>query len=199
VFDLTSYLIHWNETFPDLSGLPWEIVNKTEQVVSSMVQKLDTNFSIKDDIAIHKSAIIEEHCVMKGPIIISQGCFIGAHAYLRGGVFLGPRTSIGPGCEVKASLILQDSALAHFNFVGDSILGAHVNLEAGAVLANHHNDRKDKIIEVLIDHVKMSTGVEKFGSLVGDNSKIGANSVLSPGTILSPNTMVKRLTLIAQC
>jgi bifunctional N-acetylglucosamine-1-phosphate-uridyltransferase/glucosamine-1-phosphate-acetyltransferase GlmU-like protein len=29
--------------------------------------------------------------------------------------------------------------LAHLNYAGDSLIGASVNLEAGAVLANHFN------------------------------------------------------------
>jgi acetyltransferase-like isoleucine patch superfamily enzyme len=42
------------------------------------------------------------------------------------------------------------------------------------------------------------TGANKFGALVGDNSKIGANAVLTPGTVLTPNSIVKRLELIDQ-
>ncbi len=37
------------------------------------------------------------------------------------------------------------STLAHFNFAGNSIIGSHVNLEAGAVIANHYNERTEKI------------------------------------------------------
>ncbi|MBA4055555.1 MAG: LpxA family transferase, partial [Marivirga sp.] len=135
----------------------------------------------------------------KGTIIISEGCFIGAHAYIRGGVFLGNQSVIGPGCEVKSSLILRNSALAHFNFVGDSLVGSMVNMEAGSVIANHYNERKDKTITVLIKGKKIAINVTKFGALVGDHTRIGANAVLSPGTILESNSVVKRLALIEQC
>ena len=43
---------------------------------------------------------------------------------------------------------MAGSTLAHFNFVGDSIIGRKVNLEAGAVIANHFNERRDKQITV---------------------------------------------------
>ncbi|SDZ08896.1 hypothetical protein SAMN05444397_103381 [Flavobacterium aquidurense] len=44
----------------------------------------------------------------------------------------------------------------------------------------------------------VETKTDKFGSIVGDNSKIGANAVLSPGTILEKCSIVKQLELIEQ-
>jgi NDP-sugar pyrophosphorylase family protein len=142
--------------------------------------------------------IIESGVVIKSPAIISEHCFIGAHAYLRGGVHLGSSVRIGPGCEIKSSLIFSQSTIAHFNFIGDSIIGSHVNFEAGAVTANHYNERTNKRIFALYLSKAIDTKVEKFGALVGDFSKIGANAVLSPGTILAPDSVVKRLELVEQ-
>ncbi|MNR49840.1 hypothetical protein D3C85_1692730 [compost metagenome] len=47
------------------------------------------------------------------------------------------------------------------------------------------------------EHV-IDTKSDKFGSLIGDDSRIGANAVLSPGTILEKKSIVKRLELIEQ-
>ena len=102
------------------------------------------------------------------------------------------------GVEIKSSIISNNSAVAHFNFIGDSIIGENVNFEAGSITANHFNERENKEIFVKIDDNIINTQVVKFGSLVGDFSKIGANSVLSPGTILKKNSVVKRLELIEQ-
>jgi bifunctional N-acetylglucosamine-1-phosphate-uridyltransferase/glucosamine-1-phosphate-acetyltransferase GlmU-like protein len=114
---------------------------------------------------VHPDAVLEPGAIIKPPGVIG--------------------VTVGPGVEVKSSLIGPGSALAHFNFVGDSILGADVNLEAGAVIANHWNERPD-------------TGRIKFGALIGDHCRIGANAVLSPGTILPPGTIVPRLALVDQ-
>ncbi|HEY1795118.1 MAG TPA: DapH/DapD/GlmU-related protein [Stellaceae bacterium] len=149
---------------------PWEMV-------AGLAKRL-THF-------IHPAAIVEPGAVIKPPVVIGAGCLVAAHAYLRGGVVLGERVTVGPGVEIKSSLIGPESALAHFNFVGNSILGADVNLEAGAVIANHWNERPD-------------IGRAKFGALIGDRCRIGANAVLSPGTILKPGTIVPRLTLVDQ-
>ena len=105
---------------------------------------------------------------------------------------------IGTACEIKASIVFDNSSIAHFNFIGDSIIGSKVNFEAGSITANHFNERADKNIYAFYQSQKIDTGTIKFGALVGDNCRIGANAVLSPGTILPPATIVKRLELIEQ-
>jgi bifunctional N-acetylglucosamine-1-phosphate-uridyltransferase/glucosamine-1-phosphate-acetyltransferase GlmU-like protein len=194
-----SYLKNLSVSFPQLEKeLPWDIVASITQLLHQTIKNLKSEYRITNDVAIHKSATIEESVTLKGPIIISAGCFVGAHAYLRGGVFLGEKSIIGPGCEVKSSLIMPASALAHFNFVGDSLVGSYVNMEAGSIIANHYNERLDKTIHVLINNQKIQINSTKFGAVVGDHCKIGANAVLSPGTILPPDSIVKRLELVEQ-
>jgi NDP-sugar pyrophosphorylase family protein len=199
MIDNAAYLKNFLASFPELQKeLPWNIVATVQNSIQQKIKGLKSDYKINHDVAIHKTAQIEEHVTLKGPIIVSAGCFIGAHAYMRGGVYLGEKTIIGPGCEVKSSLIMSGSALAHFNFVGDSLIGSYVNMEAGSVIANHYNERLDKTIYVMLKK-KTPISVTKFGALVGDHSKIGANAVLSPGTILKPESVVKRLELIEQC
>ena len=194
-----SYAKNFIATFPQLEkDHPWNVVASIIPLLQQTIRTLKSEFRVVNDVAIHKSANIEEHVTLKGPIIISAGCFVGAHAYLRGGVFVGEKSIVGPGCEIKSSLIMSSSALAHFNFVGDSLLGSYVNMEAGSIIANHYNERLDKTIHVWINNEKVQINSTKFGALVGDHSKIGANAVLSPGTILSPNSIVKRLELVEQ-
>ena len=199
MISIPEYATHFSTAFPDLStAKPWEITLNIENLIRDKIKSLGQDFRIQNEIAVHKNAKIEEGVVLKRPIIISADCFIAAHAYLRGGVFLGDKVVIGPGCEVKSTIILSNSNLAHFNFVGDSIVGSFVNVEAGAIVANHYNERKDKIISVRLGDKLVSTSAEKFGALIGDHSRIGANAVLSPGTILKPESIVKRLELVDQ-
>ena len=192
VSDLQQYVPSTNDY------MPWHIVKDLQRILSQIIPTLGKDFIIKDDVAVHKSANVESHVILKGPIVIYEDCFVGAHAYLRGGVLLAQGASIGPGCEVKTSIILKKTTLAHFNFVGDSLLGSNVNMEAGSVIANHHNDRDDKTIYVRVGSEIIKTDVVKFGALIGDDCKIGANSVCNPGTILSPKSVVKRLELVDQ-
>lgn len=176
--------------------MPWQ-VNHSE-IVQQAIAHLGGDYKVNGNIAIHKTATVEEHVVLKGPVIIGPNSFVAAHCYLRGGVWLIGKNSLGPGCEVKSSVLFPGSNLAHFNFIGDSIIGSDVNFEAGSVIANHYNERTDKEISVRLSGQTVKTGVNKFGSLVGDRCRVGANAVLSPGSILKPGDVVDRLALLKQ-
>jgi NDP-sugar pyrophosphorylase family protein len=177
---------------------PWMITANLEEILGEYLPYLNKDYHISNNQAIHHSARIEPGVVMKGTVIIGADCFLASGAYLRGGVFLDQKVSLGPGCEVKASVIAQGTSIANFNFIGNSLIGNQVNFEAGSVIANHYNERENKRIFVTVNSKLLDTGLDKFGALVGDNSKIGANAVLSPGTILNPGSIVNRLELIDQ-
>ncbi len=199
MIEITEYLKDITGVFEEtMHTPPWTFVQHLETVLKQKLKTLENDYTINGEVAIHRSAVIEQHVIIKGPAIISANCFIGAGAYLRGGVFLGSNSRLGPGCEVKTSVILHNTALAHFNFIGDCLVGSNVNLEAGAIIANHFNERTDKQISVNIGDSIVETGVIKFGGIAGDMSRIGANAVLSPGTILKPGSIVKRLELVEQ-
>lgn len=177
---------------------PWTITDNLKQTLETMIAGLGEEYTITDTIAIHRSAVIEPGVQIKAPAIIGEHCFVGAHAYFREGVYLDKSVRIGPGCEIKSSMICSHTAIAHFNYIGNSIIGRHVNFEAGSIAANHYNERVLKQISVLHEEEIIKTGSEKFGALVGDHSKIGANAVLSPGTLLSKHSVVRRLELVEQ-
>ena len=196
---LDKMIREFYSVFPFAKNLmPWQITDQLPDILANVITKLDAHFNIVDGIAIHHTAVIERNAILKAPAIIGEDCFISSDAYLRNGVFLDKSVSIGMGCEIKQSIIFSGSSMSHFNYIGNSIIGHNVNFEAGAITANHYNERGEKRISVMFDSKLIDTGLEKFGSLIGDNSKIGANAVLSPGTILQPNTIVKRLELIDQ-
>lgn len=196
---IDDFVSGFSSLFPEQQGWqPWEITDCLKEIILVRLLQLGDDYEITDEVAIHKTAVVETGAVLKSPAIIGPGCVVGAHAYFREGVFLDQSVKIGPGCEIKNSMIFSGTAIAHFNYVGNSIIGRNVNFEAGSIAANHYNEREDKRISVLYRGEVIDTGVNKFGSLVGDGSRIGANAVLSPGTILERNSIVKRLELVEQ-
>lgn len=196
---IDDFVSGFSSLFPEQQGWqPWEITDCLKEIILVRLLQLGDDYEITDEVAIHKTAVVETGAVLKSPAIIGPGCVVGAHAYFREGVFLDHSVKIGPGCEIKNSMIFSGTAIAHFNYVGNSIIGRNVNFEAGSIAANHYNEREDKRISVLYRGEVIDTGVNKFGSLVGDGSRIGANAVLSPGTILERNSIVKRLELVEQ-
>jgi NDP-sugar pyrophosphorylase family protein len=177
---------------------PWEIIENLESTIYELLDSLPEDYDISGGVAIHASAIVDPSTLIKAPAIIGPDCLVGPHGLLREGVILGKQTTIGAGCDIKQSIICQDSALTHFNYVGNCIVGKGVTMEAGTVVVNRYNEHKHKTIQLLDNNTMIDTGVEQFGAIVGDGSKIGANAVLSPGTVLPPKTIVRRLELVEQ-
>jgi bifunctional N-acetylglucosamine-1-phosphate-uridyltransferase/glucosamine-1-phosphate-acetyltransferase GlmU-like protein len=181
---------------PWAASAPWELTSQSEAVVRHLLKTLDlSEFSVSSEVAVHCTTTVEPEAVLKGPLIIGPLCFVASGAYLRGGNWVAERCTFGPGAEMKSSFVFPGTKLAHFNFVGDSILGTDVNLEAGSIICNYRNERESKEILVRLGAELGQTGSQKFGALVGDHCRIGANAVLAPGAILQPGTIVRRASL----
>lgn len=176
---------------------PWEITARAKAIISRATGGL-SGYDVADGVAIHRRAIVEKGAVIKGPAIIGPGALVAATAYLRDGVFLDEGCIVGPACELKSVFMLKGAKAAHLSFIGDSILGAGANVEAGAMIANYRNERADKRIRILAGVVTIDTGVDKFGALVGDGARIGANAVIAPGALIAAGAVVPRLTLVDQ-
>lgn len=177
---------------------PWDWTQNAEAIVRRMMNQLGPDYRGIEGAAIHGSATIELGAIIKGPAVIGPNCYVAANSLTRGGCWLDARCIIGPGAELKSSFLFAGTKLAHLNFVGDSVLGADVNIEAGAMMANYRNEWSDKRIHFQRDGARIETGVDKFGALVGDHVRIGANAVIAPGAAIAPNTIVPRLSLVDQ-
>ncbi|WGU40969.1 hypothetical protein [Phenylobacterium sp. NIBR 498073] len=196
---VAEYVARWSSSlFADVAEPPWRVIQHAETHLLEAIGKLPAGCEIANDVAIHATASVEPGAVVKGPAIIGPRCFVAASAYLRGGVFMDDDCIIGPAAELKTTFMFKGSKLAHLNFVGDSILGAAVNLEAGSILANYRNELEDKRIRIRFGQDVIDTQVEKFGALAGDGTRIGANAVVAPGAIFAKDTRVGRLTLVDQ-
>jgi len=175
---------------------PWEVTSQAEAIVRRLITGLSfAEFTASGEVLVHKSAVVECGALLKGPLILGSKCFVAAGAYLRGGNWVGEGCTFGPGAELKSSFVFAGTKLAHFNFVGDSIVGRDVNFEAGSIVCNYRNERQDKEILVRLAGALQRTGHQKFGAVVGDHSRIGANSVVAPGALLRPGSVVARASL----
>lgn len=188
-------IARWKHSpFSALNAAPWTITQHADAHVAALLASLTDDYRVADKVAVHRSAIVEPGALIKGPAVIGPNCFVAAGSLLRGGTFLELDVIIGPGSELKSSLLFRGTKLAHFNFVGDSIVGEDVNLEAGSIIANYRNELDDKRIRI----GSIDTGVTKFGALIGDHVRIGANAVIAPGSILDRGEIVRRLALVDQ-
>ena len=95
---------------------------------------------------------------------------------------------VGHATEVKHSILLPQAKAPHFNYVGDSILGANVNLGAGTKLSNLRNDGGE--VHLRINGQRLGSGLRKFGAILGEDCALGCNSVTNPGVVLGCKNVV---------
>lgn len=138
-------------------------------------------------ISIGQGTVLEPGAYIKGPCIIGKNCTIRHGAYIRGDVITGDGCVIGHDTEIKNTIMLNNAHAAHFAYLGDSILGNRVNLGAGTKCANLKLN--NGVVEVVVEGQKISTGLRKFGAIIGDDSQLGCNSVTNPGALLGKKVM----------
>ena len=143
---------------------------------------------ISGAVFIGRGTVIEHGAMIKGPAWIGEGCELRNGAYIRENVVVGDGVVLGNSSEFKNCLIFDEAQIPHFNYVGDSILGYKAHLGAGAILSNVRLDHAP--VNVITPEGPLSTGLRKFGAIVGDRAEIGCNSVLSPGSILGRDSII---------
>ena len=144
--------------------------------------------SIGDGVIIGRGVVIEDGATILPPTVIMDGATIRQGAYIRGGVFVGKGAVVGHCTEVKNSILMDKAQAPHFNYVGDSILGAGAHLGAGAILSNLKSDKSS--VTIRNGDEAYDTGLKKLGALVGDRAEIGCGAVLNPGSVIGKNSAV---------
>jgi NDP-sugar pyrophosphorylase family protein len=145
---------------------------------------------LRGPVFIGRGTVVEPGAMIIGPAVIGENCVIRHAAYLRGYVLAGDRCVIGHCTEMKASIMLDGAAAAHFNYVGDSIIGNDVNLGAGTICANLRLDER-QVRATDQWGERTWTGRRKLGAVVGDSSRTACNVVLNPGVLLPRNSTVR--------
>ena len=143
---------------------------------------------IARDAQIAPTAFIGDH------VIIDHGTEVRQCAFIRGSALVGSGCVIGNSTELKNVIIFDSVQVPHYNYVGDSILGYHSHMGAGAVTSNVKGDRT--LVTLRDGSDKLETGLKKMGAMMGDWAEIGCNSVLNPGTIIGRHAQVYPLTSV---
>lgn len=138
--------------------------------------------------SIGQGVLIESGALLKEPAIIGDRTEIRQGAYLRGYCLLGKRCVAGHTTEIKHSVFLNDAKAGHFAYLGDSILGENANLGAGTKLANLRFLPGN--VQIRTKQGLISTGLRKFGAILGDRVQTGCNSVTNPGTLIGPDSLL---------
>jgi len=172
----------------------WEVLPKIGEFLKTLpLGKIEGKVSPQayleeaDKIYIGPGAVVEPFAYIKGPCYIGRNTEVRHGAYIRGFVIVDDECVVGHTTEVIRSILLKDAKAGHFAYIGDSIVGQHVNLGAGTKLANLRLDRQQ--IQIKWNGQKIATGLKKFGAILGDGVEMGCNSVTNPGTIMGKGSV----------
>ncbi len=175
---------------------PWEALPKIKDFILKLGASLpqDEYEKLGDDIWVSKTANVAPTAYLHGPLIICAGAEIRHCAFIRGSAIVGSGAVVGNSTELKNCIIFDGAQVPHYNYIGDSILGYKSHLGAGAITSNLKSDRS--LVTIRVNGETISTGLKKFGAVVGDNVEVGCNSVLNPGSVICRASTVYPLSMV---
>lgn len=139
------------------------------------------------DVEVGAGTEILPYCHFDGAKV-GENVRLGPYSRLRPGAVLADKTHIGNFVEIKKSNIGFASKVNHLSYIGDTDMGARVNIGAGTITCNYD-------------------GVNKFRTTIGDDAFIGSDTqlvapvtvgkgaTLGAGTTLTKNAPDDKLTL----
>lgn len=174
---------------------PWEALGGIHDLILAIGPTLDPEIyeEREEHVWIAKSAKVFPSAYIGAPCIICDDAQVRHCAFIRGDAIVGKGSVVGNSCELKNVILFNKCEVPHFNYVGDSILGFHAHMGAGAITSNIKADRKNIVIR---GDERIETGRRKIGAIIGDWAEIGCNAVLNPGTVVGRHAMVYPTTCV---
>ena len=169
---------------------PWEVLDGIKDFILQLGPTLDPEKfdHPAEDVWVAKSATVFPSAYLGGPLIIDEGAQVRHCAFIRGSAIIGKNDVVGNSVELKNVIIFDDCQVPHYNYVGDSVLGWHAHMGAGAITSNIKADRTNIVIKAPDEEI--ATGRRKVGAMLGDYVDVGCNAVMNPGVIIGRHTNV---------
>ena len=135
---------------------------------------------------IGSDSIVQAHCVIEDAVIGNNGR-IGPFARIRPETVLAKDVHIGNFVEIKKSDIGNGSKVNHLSYIGDTSIGARVNVGAGTITCNYDGANKHRTI--IEDDVFIGSDTQLVAPI-----KVGAGATLGAGTTLTRDAPPGELT-----
>jgi bifunctional UDP-N-acetylglucosamine pyrophosphorylase / glucosamine-1-phosphate N-acetyltransferase len=144
-------------------------------------------YSRLKNVKLAAGTVVHAHCDLEG--VVTYGpCLIGPFARLRPGTELASGVHIGNFVETKKTLVGEGSKANHLSYLGDTVIGRHVNVGAGTITCNY-------------DGINKFTTTIEDGAFIGSNSAlvapvtIGANATIGAGSVITKDAPAGELSL----
>jgi bifunctional UDP-N-acetylglucosamine pyrophosphorylase/glucosamine-1-phosphate N-acetyltransferase len=153
---------------PDTCVIDAQVVIAPDAIIEPFVQllgatRIGSGARIRSYSVIQSSTIGEDVLVRNGCIMdqaeIADRAVIGPYAHLRPESRIGESAHVGNFVETKKVTLGKGSKANHLNYLGDAVIGAGVNIGAGAITCNYD-------------------GVHKHQTTIGDGVFVGSDSTL---------------------
>ena len=133
-------------------------------------------YCVLKDVEVGEGCVILPFCHFDGAVVGQKGR-LGPYSRLRPGTTLADETHIGNFVEIKKSVVGHGSKVNHLSYIGDTDMGARVNIGAGTITCNYD-------------------GVNKFRTTIGDDAFIGSDTqLIAPVTVGNGATLGAGTTL----
>ena len=173
---------------------------------------IDVGCVFEGTVSLGDGVAIGPHCVIRNTTVdanteiaafshldgaeVGARCRLGPYARIRPASTLADEAHVGNFVEVKASVLGARSKANHLSYVGDSTVGADVNIGAGTITCNYDGANKHRTI--IEDEVHIGSDTQLVAPVtVGRGATIGAGTTVwkdvPPGTlVLNDKTQVAR-------
>jgi bifunctional UDP-N-acetylglucosamine pyrophosphorylase/glucosamine-1-phosphate N-acetyltransferase len=116
------------------------------------------SYSVIQQSTLGNGVTVRNGCILDSAEV-SDGAILGPYAHLRPESRIGENAHVGNFVETKKVTLGKGSKANHLNYLGDAIIGAGVNVGAGAITCNYD-------------------GVHKHQTIIGDGAFVGSDSTL---------------------
>lgn len=128
------------------------------------------SYSVVSNASIGNGVLLRHGCVVDHSRV-DDGALLGPYCHLRPGSEIGEGAHIGNFVETKKTKLGRGSKANHLTYLGDAEIGAGVNIGAGTITCNYD-------------------GVNKFGTVIGDNVFVGSDTTLVAPIEIGPGAYI---------
>ncbi|TDA32716.1 MAG: glucose-1-phosphate thymidylyltransferase, partial [Hadesarchaea archaeon] len=173
-------------------GRPWDLLVANEHFLKrqkgEVHGRIEFGVHIEENVYVGEGTRIRSGSYIEGPVYIGRYCDIGPNCYIRPCTYIGDYVRIGHGVEIKNSIIMDHTHIAHLSYVGDSVIGSRCNLGAGTTIANLRLDEAE--VEMEVEGNRVGTRRRKLGTIIADYVKTGVNCMINPGVKIGPYSAI---------
>jgi bifunctional UDP-N-acetylglucosamine pyrophosphorylase/glucosamine-1-phosphate N-acetyltransferase len=148
--------------------------------------QIESNNLIRDS-KLGANTLVHSNCHLEGATT-GANCEIGPFARMRPGAVLANNVKVGNFVEIKKSTVADGSKVNHLTYIGDTEIGAGVNVGAGTITCNYDGVNKHKT--KIGDGAFIGSGVELVAPV-----DVGAGATVGAGSTITKNVPADSLTL----